>query len=223
VTTSDSKLSAGQPRASWVDGWWRGAKRVPSPNADARPGGEHVRLIVIHSISLPPGVYGGTQVEDLFLNRLDHHAHPYFERLSGLRVSSHFYVRRTGTVVQFVSGDRRAWHAGVSRWRERDACNDFSVGIELEGLEGQSFEQAQYAALVRLVRAVSRRWPIEGIAGHEHIAPGRKRDPGPGFEWPRLKAQARLPWRWFSLHGTPPVKEEKFFFQQTENTSGSVL
>jgi AmpD protein len=156
---------------------------VPSPNFGARPPGERVTLAVLHSISLPPGRYGGDGVERLFTNTLDHAAHPYFEGLRGLRVSAHFFIRRDGRVLQFVSCDARAWHAGASCWAGRDECNDFSVGIEIEGLEGEPFEAAQYLTLVRLLRAIARRYPIDAVVGHEHIAPGRKHDPGPGFDW----------------------------------------
>ena len=160
--------------------------RVRSPNCEARPADSQATLAVVHSISLPPGVYGGPQVERFFTNRLDHAAHPYFAQLRGVRVSAHFFVRRDGPVLQFVSCDQRAWHAGASRWRGRDDCNDFSIGIELEGLEGQRFERAQYRALIRLLGALARRYPLCDVAGHEHVAPGRKADPGSGFEWPRL-------------------------------------
>ncbi len=143
--------------------------------------------MVLHSISLPPGVLRGQAVERLFLNTLDCDRHAYFDGLRGLRVSAHFFVRRDGTVIQFVSGDQRAWHAGVSMWRGRDNCNDWSLGIEIEGLEGRSFAAAQYRALGRLLRAVGRQWPIGEIVGHEHVAPGRKHDPGAGFDWARLR------------------------------------
>lgn len=170
----------------WHGGWWRHARRLPSPNYGARPAGERVTLAVVHSISLPPGQYGGTEVVDLFTNRLDHGAHPNFERLRGLQVSAHFFVRRGGRVLQFVSCDERAWHAGVSCWAGREQCNDYSVGVELEGLEGGLFEEAQYAALARLLRSLARRYPIDNVVGHEHIAPGRKGDPGAGFDWALL-------------------------------------
>jgi AmpD protein len=173
-------------RAVWHGGWWRHARRLPSPNYGARPAGERVTLAVVHSISLPPGQYGGTEVVDLFTNRLDHGAHPNFERLRGLQVSAHFFVRRGGRVLQFVSCDERAWHAGVSCWAGREQCNDYSVGVELEGLEGGLFEEAQYAALARLLRSLARRYPIDNVVGHEHIAPGRKGDPGAGFDWALL-------------------------------------
>lgn len=148
-------------------------------------------LLVVHSISLPPGRYGGPAIEDLFLNRLDWSAHPYFESIRGMQVSAHFVIRRDGELVQFVSCDQRAWHAGVSSWRGRENCNDFSIGVELEGLEGEPFEAAQYDALVALARAIARRYPVAAVAGHEHVAPGRKRDPGEGFEWHRLQAGLR--------------------------------
>jgi AmpD protein len=148
-------------------------------------------LAVLHSISLPPGEYGGDAVERLFTNRLDGDAHSYFDTIRGIEVSAHFFIRRDGAVVQFVSCDDRAWHAGVSHWRGCDNCNDFSIGIELEGLEGGTFEPAQYRQLARLLRAVMRRYPVVDAAGHEHVAPGRKRDPGPGFDWARLRKTLR--------------------------------
>jgi AmpD protein len=174
-------------RATWRDGWWRGARPVPSPNHDERPPGEAVTLAVVHSISLPPGEYGGGAVEQLFLNRLDCDAHPYYAQLRGLRVSAHFFVRRDGQVLQFVSCDRRAWHAGRSHWRGRDDCNHYSIGIELEGLEGLGFEEPQYRQLARLLRALAARYPIVEAVGHEDVAPGRKADPGAGFDWQKLR------------------------------------
>jgi AmpD protein len=142
-----------------------------------------IDLIVLHSISLPPGVYGGSQVQQLFTNTLDWNAHPYFKTIEGLQVSAHFYIQRGGEVWQFVSCDDRAWHAGASCYRGRDNCNDDSIGIELEGLEGELFAPAQYEALQVLCPAIAQNYPIAHIAGHEHIAPGRKADPGPGFQW----------------------------------------
>lgn len=155
-------------------------------------------LAVIHSISLPPGQYGGDAIDRLFLNRLDCAAHPYFESLRGLQVSAHFLVRRDGDMVQYVSCDDRAWHAGRSSWRGRDNCNDWSVGIELEGLEGECFEPVQYRQLARLLRALAGRYVLDEAVGHEHVAPGRKADPGPGFDWTLLRKvlrrrQPRLP------------------------------
>jgi AmpD protein len=174
------------PMDEWAAGWWYGARRVESPNYNERPDGERVTLAVIHSISLPPGVYGGDEIERLFTNRLDWDAHPYFQQIRGIEVSSHFVIRRDGELLQFVSCERRAWHAGRSQWRGRDECNDFSIGIELEGLEGETFEDAQYDALIELLRVSIARYPIAEVVGHEHVAPTRKIDPGPGFEWPRL-------------------------------------
>ncbi|WP_332816296.1 1,6-anhydro-N-acetylmuramyl-L-alanine amidase AmpD [Ramlibacter sp.] len=173
--------------ALWADGWYRFARRLDSPNFGPRPAGAAVDLVVVHSISLPPGRYGGDEVQALFTNRLDWDAHPYFKSIEGAQVSAHFYVRRGGEVWQFVSCDDRAWHAGASCWRGRDNCNDDSVGIELEGIEGGPFEPAQYEALASLCAALAQRYPVRHVAGHEHIAPGRKRDPGPGFDWGRLK------------------------------------
>lgn len=174
-------------RSSWSGGWYQAAGRRQSPNFGPRPAGSCVDLIVLHSISLPPGRYGGPEVEALFENRLDWNAHPYFGTLRGLEVSAHFLIRRDGTLLQFVSADDRAWHAGRSRYRGRENCNDDSIGIELEGLEGDTFEPGQYDTLVTLCRDVAARYPIVHIAGHEHIAPGRKQDPGCGFDWSRLQ------------------------------------
>jgi len=145
------------------------------------PEGAHIDLVVIHSISLPPGVYGGPEVEALFTNTLDWDAHPYFEQIRGMEVSSHFFIRRDGRLIQFVSCDDRAWHAGRSHYRGRDNCNDDSIGIELEGLEGLTFEDAQYNTLINLCQAIATHYPLAHIAGHEHVAPGRKQDPGVGL------------------------------------------
>jgi len=173
----------------WRNGWYAFARALPSPNFGPRPAGAQVDLIVLHSISLPPGRYGGDEVQQLFTNRLDWDADPYFEGLRGLEVSAHFYVRRNGELWQFVSCDDRAWHAGASSWRGRANCNDDSIGIELEGLEGDVFEAAQYETLASLCPAIAQRHAISFIAGHEHIAPGRKLDPGPGFDWRLLREQ----------------------------------
>lgn len=173
--------------ALWAGGWYRFARRLDSPNFGPRPPGATVDLVVVHSISLPPGEYGGGQVQALFTNRLDWDAHSYFKSIEGLQVSAHFYVERGGQVWQLVSCDDRAWHAGASRWRGRDNCNDDSVGIELEGIEGGPFEPAQYEALASLCAALAQRYPVRHVAGHEHIAPGRKRDPGAGFDWALLR------------------------------------
>lgn len=172
-----------------------GARQVPSPNQDARPPGAEPELIVVHSISLPPGEFGGPWIERFFTNRLDPGAHPYFAGISELKVSAHVLIRRDGSLVQFVPFHRRAWHAGPSRWCDREACNDFSVGIELEGTDEGEFEDAQYAALVDLVEALSAAYPglaPERMAGHSDIAPGRKTDPGPGFDWGRVCPGKRL-------------------------------
>ncbi|WP_101102292.1 1,6-anhydro-N-acetylmuramyl-L-alanine amidase AmpD [Macromonas bipunctata] len=180
------------------DGWHRHARAVPSPNFGPRPAHAHIDLLVLHSISLPPGQYGGPQVEQLFTNTLDCGAHPYFDALRGLQVSAHFFVRRTGELVQFVSCQDRAWHAGQSCWRGRSNCNDDSIGIELEGLEGDTFEPAQYATLATLCHALAQRYPIAHVAGHEHIAPGRKQDPGPGFDWAQLQRELGWPAGFFA-------------------------
>lgn len=187
--------------AAWDGGWWRAARRCDSPNFGPRPAGDEVTLALIHSISLPPGEYGGDAVERLFTNRLDWDAHPYYQRIRGLEVSAHFFIRRGGEVVQFVSCDERAWHAGASSWRGRDNCNDFSVGIELEGLEGEPFEPPQYDALALLLRALAARYPIASVAGHEHVAPGRKIDPGPGFQWDTLRLAMQWPDEVFAVLG----------------------
>lgn len=178
---------AARLRHDLVGGRYRHAAWLPSPNHNARPPGAVVDLIVVHSISLPPGVFGGDAVARLFTNTLDWDAHPYFQGIRGLQVSAHFVIRRDGQVQQFVNTDDRAWHAGVSRYRGREARNDDSIGIELEGLEGGRFEAAQYAALAPLCATLAAHYPIADIAGHEDIAPGRKHDPGEGFEWPRLQ------------------------------------
>jgi AmpD protein len=156
-----------------------------------------IDLVVVHSISLPPGVYGGDAIEQLFTNRLDWDAHPYYGQIRGMEVSAHFLVRRDGGVVQFVSCDQRAWHAGRSQWQGRDNCNDFSIGIELEGLEGETFEPPQYVALAALLNQLASRYPVQSVAGHEHIAVGRKNDPGAGFDWPRFIRLCSWPDRYF--------------------------
>ena len=162
------------------------ATQIPSPNHDPRPDDAPIRLIVVHGISLPPGCYGGDEIAALFTNRLDPAAHPYFEAIAGLRVSAHFLVRRDGALVQFVRCADRAWHAGASCWAGVARCNDFSIGIELEGVDDEPYEDAQYDTLVALVAALRARYPIEDVVGHSDIAPGRKTDPGPAFDWSRL-------------------------------------
>lgn len=169
-----------------ADGWFEGARRIPSPNQDERPHGEQVSLVVIHNISLPPGQFGGDGVIQLFTNRLDPAAHPYYQAIHALRVSAHFFIRRDGELIQFVPCGRRAWHAGVSCWRGRERCNDFSLGIELEGTDEAPFTDAQYDALNELLGMLREAFPGFELAGHSDIAPGRKTDPGPCFDWGRL-------------------------------------
>jgi N-acetyl-anhydromuramoyl-L-alanine amidase len=188
LRVNDTGCEPSAPEADWQQGWYAAAKRLDSPNFGPRPAGACIDLLVIHSISLPPGQYGGNEVQALFTNQLDWDAHPYFAQIRGLQVSSHFYVRRDGALWQFVSCNDRAWHAGASEYRGRSNCNDDSIGIELEGLEGETFEPAQYESLARLCQAIATQYPIAHIAGHEHIAPGRKQDPGPGFDWSLLRS-----------------------------------
>jgi len=161
---------------------------VESPNCDDRPDGVEVSLVVLHSISLPPGEYGGDSIERLFTNGLDPAAHPYFAEIRELKVSSHFLVRRDGELIQFVPVERRAWHAGASSWRGRSRCNDFSIGIELEGTEEDVFTEAQYRALAVLLKDLQKELPIRDVAAHSDVAPGRKTDPGARFDWARLLA-----------------------------------
>ncbi|MDT3671996.1 MAG: 1,6-anhydro-N-acetylmuramyl-L-alanine amidase AmpD [Aromatoleum sp.] len=179
----------GAPELGWrlTAGWLAGAERCDSPNFDARPDGCRVELIVVHAISLPPDEFGGRGVAELFTNALDPHAHPYYATICDLRVSAHFFIRRDGLLMQFVSADDRAWHAGASQWRGRERCNDFSIGIELEGCDTQPFEPMQYERLAELVRVLCGHYPIQHVVGHSDISPGRKTDPGPFFEWERLR------------------------------------
>ena len=178
--------------ALWADGWYRFARQAPSPNHGPRPDHLEIDLIVVHSISLPPGQYGGPEVAQLFTNTLDWDAHPYFDTIRGMEVSAHFFIRRNGELWQFVSCADRAWHAGRSHFNGRDNVNDNSIGIELEGLEGDPFEAAQYETLASLCGALAQHYPVTHMAGHEHVAPGRKRDPGAGFDWPLV--QRSLGW-----------------------------
>ena len=166
------------------------ARQLPSPNFDERPAGTRVELLVIHNISLPPGQFGGPGIIELFTNRLDPSAHPYYREIEGLRVSTHFLVRRDGQVLQFVACGKRAWHAGKSEWRGRPRCNDFSLGIELEGADDRPFDDAQYERLAQLARALRQGFPIVDCVGHSDIAvpAGRKTDPGPHFDWDRFRA-----------------------------------
>ena len=177
----------------WQEGWYRFARKLASPNFGPRPVQAQTDLIVIHAISLPPGQFDTGQVQRFFTNTLDWAAHPYFETIRGLKVSAHFFITRAGELWQFVSVKNRAWHAGESFYRGRNNCNDDSVGIELEGLDGGSFEHAQYESLSALCAALLQKVPILYIAGHEHIAPGRKQDPGTGFDWLRLQSSLGLP------------------------------
>ena len=166
-------------------GWLARAARIASPNFDARPAGLAIELLVIHYISLPPGQFSGDAIVRLFTNQLDHDAHPALRELTGTRVSAHFLIRRRGQCLQFVSADDRAWHAGASKFGKRDRCNDFSIGIELEGDSEHAFTQAQYRRLAQLTLLLSQRYPLRHVAGHSDIAPGRKEDPGPNFDWSR--------------------------------------
>ncbi|MEM1188701.1 MAG: 1,6-anhydro-N-acetylmuramyl-L-alanine amidase AmpD [Pseudomonadota bacterium] len=177
-----------------ADGWHRDARRVASPNFDDRPAGCGPELIVVHNISLPPGRFGTGAIEALFCNQLDCTAHEYYAGLEGLRVSAHFLIDRRGELTQFVSCRRRAWHAGVSSWAGRSRCNDFSLGVELEGTDTKAYDEAQYEALAALVGDLRQRYSTlnaASIVGHSDIAPGRKTDPGPAFSWPRLRSDLR--------------------------------
>ncbi len=174
-----------------AEGWLARARCVHSPNCDARPEPDDISLLVVHGISLPPGRFGGDAIERLFTNRLDPQAHPYFAQIAALRVSAHLLIDRRGRVTQYVPFAKRAWHAGVSRFGERERCNDFSIGIELEGTDTRAYTQRQYQALARCVLAITARYPAitpARIVGHSDIAPGRKTDPGPAFDWSRLRA-----------------------------------
>jgi AmpD protein len=176
---------------SFENGWFEMAERCISPNFNARPAGQKPQLLVIHNISLPPKQYGGGYIERFFQNQLEPTEHPYFEEIAHLEVSAHFLIRRDGSLVQFVSCDARAWHAGVSCYQGRDNCNDFSIGIELEGCDDEPYKDEQYTSLTQLTNAVMAAYPLispSRVTGHEDIAPGRKTDPGKAFDWPRYKA-----------------------------------
>lgn len=196
-----ARLTARTPRvadqALWRQGWYRHARFLASPNFGARPAKTRIDLLVLHAISLPPGQYGTGCVQQLFTNQLDWQAHPYFLQIQGLEVSAHFFIARGGELWQFVSCDDRAWHAGASQYRGRSNCNDDSIGIELEGLDGQPFEDAQYESLASVAAALLMHYPIAHLAGHEHIAAGRKFDPGAGFEWQALQKSLGLADRYF--------------------------
>ena len=169
-----------------IDGWLSSVRRVESPNFDARPDGCAISLIVVHAISLPPAQFGSDDIVRLFTNCLQPEAHPYFFEIRALRVSAHFLIRRDGSMIQFVSCRQRAWHAGASSWKGRERCNDFSIGIELEGCDDLPFEDAQYQNLANLIRVLRASYPIFDVVGHSQVSPGRKTDPGPYFDWPRL-------------------------------------
>lgn len=181
-------------RASGIanDGWLATARRIVSPNFDDRPAGSVISLLVVHAISLPPSSFGGEHIERLFTNTLDSAAHPFFLRISGLRVSAHFLIRRDGELIQFVSCLQRAWHAGASSWSGRDRCNDFSIGIELEGCDDLPFDDRQYLRLVSLIESLRTCYPIDTVVGHSDISPGRKTDPGTSFDWQRIAVDDSL-------------------------------
>lgn len=177
------------------DGWLAGARRVASPNYDQRPKAVDISMIVIHNISLPPGQYGGEGILALFTNQLDKDSHPYYQGIANLRVSSHLLIRRDGELIQCVSLLDRAWHAGASIWQTREKCNDFSIGIELEGCDTDAFTEAQYLMLNQLIATLEVHFPIQHVLGHSDIAPGRKTDPGPMFDWTKLNTLAETPLR----------------------------
>jgi AmpD protein len=197
---------ANQPAARFAIDAERGllelARQEPSPNCDDRPPGVEPDLVVVHGISLPPGEFGGPWIDRLFTNALPPDGHSYFATVAGLRVSSHLLIRRDGEVVQYVPFHRRAWHAGVSSWGGRERCNDYSIGIELEGADHSPYESAQYAMLARVIAVLCRSYPLltpGRVVGHSDIAPGRKSDPGPAFDWPRLRSLVQ-----FELEVAPP-------------------
>lgn len=176
-----------QPYHLDANGFVQTATKIASPNYDQRPENTIVDLIVIHNISLPPNIYGGSGVVQLFTNTLNPNEHPYYAEIYTRKVSSHFFIRRDGELMQFVSCLQRAWHAGVSSWNNRERCNDFSVGIELEGSDHEVFESAQYTTLKKLIICLKSNYPIKEVVGHSDIAPGRKTDPGPYFDWQKIK------------------------------------
>lgn len=191
---SHSRPKAAAARRLYVDrlGIVAAATQIPSPNCDARPEGERISLLIVHNISLPPGNFGGNAIIELFTNRLDPDAHPGFGALAAVRVSAHFLIRRDGSLLQFVPCALRAWHAGASAWQGRERCNDFSIGVELEGTDVLPYADTQYAMLGRVTRALRRRYPIVDVAGHDQVAPGRKSDPGTVFDWARYRRLAAL-------------------------------
>lgn len=172
------------------DGWVTEARKIVSPNYDERPKYQTIHLLVIHAISLPADQFGGPDIHRLFTNTLNPSDHPSYESLKDLKVSAHFLIRRTGELVQYVSCLKRAWHAGQSTWKGQSQCNDFSIGIEMEGSDRQVFTQAQYEVLLSLKNSLWARYPLQAVVGHEHIAPTRKTDPGPFFEWARVEGDS---------------------------------
>ncbi|MEE4251088.1 MAG: 1,6-anhydro-N-acetylmuramyl-L-alanine amidase AmpD [Alcanivoracaceae bacterium] len=184
-----SALQEDTPLLTLKNHWVMEARHCPSPNFNARPDACDISLIVIHNISLPPGQFGGLHIDELFCNCLDPHAHPYFAEIAAMEVSSHFLIRRDGELVQYVPCDKRAWHAGKSQWQGRENCNDFSIGIELEGSDHEPYTTMQYARLNELLDVLRQHYgiPPQALAGHDQIAPGRKTDPGPAFEWARVE------------------------------------
>lgn len=182
------------------NGWLSGVRRMASPNCDARPPATAIELLVIHNISLPPGEFGGGAIAQLFTNTLDTEAHPCYALLRDMKVSAHFLIRRDGAIIQFVPCSKRAWHAGMSSWQGRPACNDFSLGVELEGSDHVPFSDQQYASLVSLTRLLQRTYPIRGIVGHSDIAPQRKTDPGPCFDWARYRTALKIVSASYQIH-----------------------
>lgn len=191
---------------TWHAGWYRHARHLASPNFGPRPSGTAIELLILHSISLPPGEFGNDNIQKLFTNQLDCDAHPYFEALKNLQVSAHFFISRNGALWQFVSCEQRAWHAGQSAYRGRSDCNDYSIGIELEGLEGGRFDQLQYDSLAALGTAILKQYPVRQVVGHEHVAPGRKFDPGPGFDWRVLERCLGVPADWLPAGVREPMR-----------------
>jgi AmpD protein len=183
-----------RPQLDRAGHWLKGVRRVPSPNCDERPAGAEISLVVIHGISLPPGEYGGRHVDRLFTNSLDVSGHPYFARIAGLRVSAHLLIDRRGRITQYVPFHLRAWHAGESSFCGRAACNDYSIGIELEGCDDEPYEPRQYATAAAVVKVLMQRWPAivgRNVVGHSDVAPGRKTDPGPAFDWADFRGRLR--------------------------------
>ena len=178
------------PSFQVIDGQLIGARQVPSPNYNQRPEHTEIQLVVVHNISLPPSQFGGGYIEQFFQNQLDWSQHPYFQTIEGMQVSTHLLILRTGEVLQFVNFNDRAWHAGRSTYLAKKECNDYSIGIELEGSDDQPFEEVQYSVLAEVIATLQATYPkiLQHLAGHSDIAPGRKTDPGPFFDWPKTRA-----------------------------------